>query len=94
MMHNALKVLVVEPERAIASSLCAALDRRGHRALLVAEASDALEHEAPDVLICGVGPDDEDRYELLEEYGRRGSQPAESSRSPAPNDARYRSVRP
>ena len=75
MMHNALKVLVVEPERAIASSLCAALDRRGHRALLVAEASDALEHEAPDVLICGVGPDDEDRYELLEEYGRRGSQP-------------------
>jgi len=75
MRRNALKVLVVESERAIASSLCAALDRRGHRACLVAETCDALEREAPDVLICGIGASDDDRYGLLEEYGRRGRKP-------------------
>lgn len=75
MRCNALKVLVVEPERAIASSLCAALERRGHRTLLVADTGDALERETPDVLICGVGASDEDRYSLLEEYGRRGRKP-------------------
>jgi anti-sigma regulatory factor (Ser/Thr protein kinase) len=75
MRCNALKVLVVEPERAIASSLCAALERRGHRTLLVADTGDALERETPDVLICGVAASDEDRYSLLEEYGRRGRKP-------------------
>ena len=75
MRCNALKVLVVETERAIASSLCAALERRGHRTLLVADTGDALERETPDVLICGVGASDEDRYSLLEEYGRRGRKP-------------------
>jgi anti-sigma regulatory factor (Ser/Thr protein kinase) len=75
MRCNALKVLVVEPERAIASSLCAALERRGHRTLLVADTDDALERETPDVLICGVGASDEARYSLLEEYGRRGRKP-------------------
>ena len=75
MRRNALKVLVVEPEHAIASSLCAALERRGHSALFVADTGDALERETPDVLICGIAPSDEDRYSLLEEYGRRGCKP-------------------
>jgi len=75
MRCNALNVLVVEPERAIATSLCAALERRGHQTLVVADTKDALDRETPDVLICGVDASDGGQYGLLEEYARRGRQP-------------------
>ena len=75
MRCNALNVLVVEPERTIATSLCSALERRGHRTLLVADTEDALERETPDVLICGVDASDEEQYSLLEAYARRGRKP-------------------
>ena len=54
MRCNALSILVVEPESAIANSLCSALERRGHRTLLATDPVGALESETPDVLICGV----------------------------------------
>ena len=54
MRRNALSVLVVESEPAIADALCAALERRGHQAHVVSDAEVALEQESPDVLICGV----------------------------------------
>ncbi len=93
MRRNALNVLVVEPERSIATSLCSALERRGHRTLLVTDANDALEGETPDVLICGVDAEGGDEYSLLEEYTRRGRQPRSILLLTDPNTLSFRRAR-
>ncbi len=93
MRCNALNILVVEPESAIADSLCSALERRGHRALLAADSVGALESETPDVLICGVEAGGGGEYDLLEEYARRGRQPRSILLLSDPNTLSFRRAR-
>ena len=93
MRCNALCVLVMEPEQAIADSLCSALERRGHRTLLVSGPDGALERETPDVLICGVETGAADAYDLLEEYARRGRQPRSILLLSDPNTLSFRKAR-
>lgn len=93
MRCNALSVLVMEPERAIASSLCSALERRGHRAFVASDADSALERETPDVLICGVESGASAKYDLLEAYARRGRQPRSILLLADPNALSFRRAR-
>ncbi len=93
MRCNALNVLVVEPEPAIADSLCSALKRRGHQTLLIADPDGALERETPDVLICGVEAEGGEGYDLLEEYARRGRRPRSILLLSDPNTLSFRRAR-
>ena len=93
MRRNALSVLVVESEPAIAEALCAALERRGHQAKVVSDGLVALEQETPDVLICGSHATDEPAYGLLEEFARRGSQPRSILLLSDPNTLSFRRAR-
>jgi len=93
MRRNALSVLVVESEPAIADALCAALERRGHQAHVVSDAEVALEQESPDVLICGVNAAGESEYNLLEEFTRRGRQPRSILLLADPNTLSFRRAR-
>jgi DNA-binding response OmpR family regulator len=93
MRRNALSVLVVESEPAIADALCAALERRGHQAHVVSDANVALEQETPDVLICDVNAAGESEYSLLEEFTRRGRQPRSILLLSDPNTLSFRRAR-
>ena len=93
MRRNALSVLVVESEPAIAEALCAALERRGHLTQVVSDSLVALEQENPDVLICGSRSTDEPTYGLLEEFARRGRQPRSILLLSDPNTLSFRRAR-
>lgn len=93
MRRNALSVLVVESEPAIAGALCAALERRGHQTRVVSDTEVALEQETPDVLICGVHAAGESEYGLLEEFTRRGRQPRSILLLSDPNTLSFRRAR-
>ena len=93
MRCNALSVLVVESEPAIADALCAALERRGHQAQIVSDTKIALEQDTPDVLICGVNTTGESEYNLLEEFTRRGRQPRSILLLTDPNTLSFRRAR-
>ncbi len=93
MRRNALNVLVVESEPAIAEALCAALERRGHLTQVVSDDLVALEQENPDVLICGSHSTDEPAYGLLEEFARRGRQPRSILLLSDPNTLSFRRAR-
>ncbi|MDE0890859.1 MAG: ATP-binding protein [Planctomycetota bacterium] len=93
MRRNALNVLIVESEPAIAEALSAALGRRGHQAQVVSHAEVALEQDAPDVLICGATASGDAEYDLLEEFTRRGRQPRSILLLSDPNTLSFRRAR-
>ena len=58
-------VLVVEPNTGVASALCSALRRRGHRVSAAGSVAEALELPAPEVLISEIALPDGTGFDLV-----------------------------
>lgn len=75
MSTRALKVLVVDDEEPITAAVSAVLRRRGHEVTTAASAEEALEREAPDVLVTDLALAGASGLELLSRLHERGAHP-------------------
>jgi len=73
--RSSLKILVVEDDAPVAAALAAVLMRRGHEVVVARDAAQALECNAPDVLLTDVNLPGASGFELLSELHRRGIRP-------------------
>ncbi|MFN0244936.1 MAG: response regulator [Planctomycetota bacterium] len=75
MTRRGLRVLVVDDERPIASSISAVLERRGHTVTLAASAEEALTKPTPEVLVCDIALPCLSGLDLFTKLHERGSYP-------------------
>jgi len=85
MKSPTLEILVVEQETAVATAICGALRRRGHRVATAATIEEAQACPAPQVLVSDVQVGDGSGLELLATLMRRGSRMHAVMMSDEPN---------
>jgi len=74
-MDRALRILVVDAEEPISAAIAAVLTRRGHAVQTARTAEAALDHVAPDVLVCDLLLGERSGIDVLETFQSRGERP-------------------